>query len=533
MEHTALSTKDLSFEFDTKPILKHVSVSVSSAARIGLVGPNGVGKSTLLKLLCGILEPTAGTIHRDGKIVYMPQLDFDDMRTPVSVAEYVQERKADRWDVQRALGTYFADSSLDFKAPVQVLSGGEFMRLNLAIALAGQPDMLCLDEPTNHLDVPAIAALIQFLKKYDGAVIAISHDIYFLNETSDEIWELRDASVHIYGGDYDDYRQLKEHEYEARERRHEAAQKEIRRAERALTLEKTRAARSEKTGRAAAQDRSMSAIERGFFKNRAAASKGRISEKLTENLRLARDRKGALEEKPRKHVHVGITAEEERSRRTLVRFEDVRISVPGKQPLIADVSLVVSYGDRLALCGKNGAGKTLLVRAITEVQGSGKIDGTVWHSGSAHSLYVSQKYEIIDPRKSVLENMKSVGGSIGYEESRRQLSNFLFSEAYLQRSAGILSGGETARLALAMATIAPVDLLVLDEPTNNLDIETIDVLVDALNEFPGAILVISHDINFLSRIGIQHAYAISRGRFAEMRTLPTEQERFANELQEL
>jgi len=199
--------------------------------------------------------------------------------------------------------------------------------------------------------------------------------------------------------------------------------------------------------------------------------------------------------------------------------------------LVENAEITILYGDRIVITGRNGVGKTMFVKALLDESTDLKTEGEAYLAQESNIVYLSQKYEIVDINLTLVENMQSVNKDLSYEQIRKLLGNFLFfNQEDINKKASVLSGGEVARLAFAMITAKPIDLLVLDEPTNNLDIDTVDSIVDALEDFLGAIIVISHNIEFLSKIGIEHAYVINDRKLKRLRTLPKDEEEFYKEI---
>jgi len=268
----------------------------------------------------------------------------------------------------------------------------------------------------------------------------------------------------------------------------------------------------------------MSKIEKGYFKNKASASAGRKEEELKENIEQASEKIEANSEKKKRLARISITEGENVRGKRLFGIQGGALSIENKR-LVEGINFLIKYGERLSLAGENGSGKTMLIKAILEKAGSStELTGLdLFRSPDFSGLYISQRYDQIDREKTLLENMYLANPGIDMQVARRALGNLLFSEKYVvEKLAKTLSGGETARLAFAMASVAPVDILILDEPTNNLDVETIGIITDALKQFTGAILVVSHDIDFLRQIGIEKSFLIKDQKFTEMKTKPSD-----------
>jgi len=525
-----LTTHNLSFELSHKTLFEKLNISIKRGDHIGLVGRNGSGKSTLLKILARQIEPSNGSIETRYSAYYLPQLDFSLLESNESVESYVV-RQGSNWPfVHKILHQWFKTDAIQPTQWLKTLSGGEIVKLHLALAEAHHPELLLLDEPTNHLDATGLQVLKNFLASFSGAFIIVSHDPFFLDLVIDSIWELEGKNITRHGGNYTFYSEQERLVREAKARDYEATQKELRKVKRSLQVEQKRAARSKKEGRKQAHDHSMSAMERGFFKNKASKTEGRQRQKLEEIIQERTGRAAELKEKKRHVAHLVFEQDARGARRTLVHVENSTLKV-GERILATDVNLHIVYGDRIVLVGKNGSGKSSFAKAIVGQHGDVELVGKIQKSENLKTAYVDQKYQIINYDLNLIENIKIYNTNLTDEKTHRQLAHFLFyREEDVRKKAAVLSGGEAARLTLAMVTAGQVDLLVLDEPTNNLDIETLDGIANALKDFQGALMIISHNIHFLERIGIETALVIHQQRLERMLSLPTDPKAFYDEI---
>jgi ATPase subunit of ABC transporter with duplicated ATPase domains len=518
----------------TRCLFQNISLSVQAsdaiadgkAARIGLVGRNGSGKSTLLKLLAGQLIPNTGTIATAGSVYYLPQIST---LTPPqeSVLDWLSTISEEWWTVTTLLAEKFA-MELPLSQSVSCLSGGEWTKLWLAIAFAKQPDLLLLDEPTNHLDLIALEQLRQALQEFPGAVVIVSHKPFFLDQVVDTIWELTPEALHVYGGNYSFYRSQKEVEHQTALRAHEVARKELKRAKTAALQEQHRAAQSRQQGRKQAE--SMPAIVAGARKRAAEVTAGIAKQKHEAAVATATQR--MLETKIRTSKATRVQLEERSQKhKNLIDIQGADLKV-GDRTLIENMQLHVSSGDRMSIAGVNGSGKSSLAKAILNLEPASAHlqSGEVLCLSSLKAVYLDQNYALINRKQTVLENMQSANRALNYQLLRQQLGHFLFFNDDVYKPASSLSGGELARLAIAIISISEIDWLILDEPTNNLDLETVDHIVSGLNEFQGVLWVISHDIDFLSRIGIQQAYQLKHRQLQPLLHQPGEAERYYQEL---
>lgn len=497
--HSLISFNNLQFKINDKSILDDISASIKDKQRIGLVGNNGSGKTTLLKIISKENEPTSGKVLTDSRIAYVKQFEIEKSNSTKTVYEYVQHFE-NWWDILDKYELIFK-SKLNPETQLKDLSGGELTKINIANAFSSNPELVLLDEPTNHLDINSIENLTEFINNYSAAFLISSHDIDFLNNIVEQIWELKEGKLRIFGGNYNDYQQTLQNEIEAKARRYEVASKEVKKLKKAKqknniinqkgTAKVDRALKS--------NDRSIPKIILKGMKLKGQAVHSQVNERLNKLETKANEDLENNRVKKIKKAFVDLKTTAKRG--VIIKLKgDIKI---GERILINNVNLDISYGDRITISGANGSGKTLLAKELMKSENFVNPDSKV--------LYLSQKYENLDYTKNVFENIESL--SIGYEDLRKILANYLFvTEDDLTKSANTLSGGETARLAMAKITTSEIDLLILDEPTNNLDISTIEILVEALNEYKGALLVISHNRNFLNQIGIQKEYKIENSR---------------------
>ena len=530
---SVLHASHLAYEPSTvTSLFSDVSLEISAGDRIGLVGRNGIGKSTLLQLLAGHLTPTAGNIHRTGTVHYLPQVSLLQQQFQyATVLDLLTNTSDEWWGITDRLEEQF-ETQLDLTHPLRCLSGGELTRLLLAIAFFHQPDVLLLDEPTNHLDFLALNQLKRCLHEFTGAFVIVSHKPFFLDQVVNTVWELTSDGLISYGGNYSFYQDQKQIEQHTRLRAHEAARKALKRAKETLQNEEKRAARSRREGRRQALDGSMGKAAQHYFANRASASAATASQNHQMALATAKQTFENTKLYVPKATQV-ILQETSRKRKTLVDLHNARL-MRGDCCLIRSISMHLAVGDRITIAGANGSGKSSLMEAIlnpANEPSSAYLEGDIIQiSPSMRTVYLDQSYALIDRHKSILENMQCINPTLNYRLLRQQLGHFLFSDDTLHQSASTLSGGELARLAIALISISDLDLLVLDEPTNNIDTDTVHQMIEGLNTFQGAVLVISHDLNFLSQIGITQAFKLEQGKFHEMLHQPNQSDAFWDEL---
>ncbi|MCE9643959.1 ATP-binding cassette domain-containing protein [Candidatus Parcubacteria bacterium] len=523
-----LAAKELVVELQHKTLFKELSVSIARGDRIGLVGKNGEGKSTLLKILAGELEPTSGRVVSSARVHYLPQLDLTLFERADTVADLVASRNAELSLVQAALRRLFY-LSISPEREVRTLSGGELAKLLIAIGDADNPDLLLLDEPTNHLDVEGLEVLKRYLLKFQGAFVVVSHDPFFLDHAIASLWEIEDGCLTRYGGNYSYYQEQRRLADEARGRDLEAATKSLNKARRAIEVRETRVARATRASRRAKSEPSRDKFAEGFFQGKAEEGAGRLKKRQEKALAEKQEKISNLTKKKVRKVHLDLETESDLSKRMLVNVSGGVLSV-ADTPLLQDISLRIEFGDRVVFTGGNGVGKSSLAKTLALIPGPASLLGTLRRGERFQAVYMDQKYQSVRPKLSVLQNILEENSAWTEEDARNHLGRFLFREEAVMKKAEVLSGGETARLALALVTSRPLDLLVLDEPTNNLDIETLEIIAAALQDFRGALIVISHNVRFLAQLGIGRAYKLADGRLRLMKHLPQEEEEFYAEL---
>ncbi len=495
--------------------------------RTGLVGPNGSGKTTLVRLLAGDLPPTSGAVHRTCAVAVLPQNFRPPPGAPLAAVLGVADRLAalrrladgaatdadvelvgDDWDLpERAAATLarFGLAHLELDRPVGAVSGGEATRVALAGLALGRPDFLLLDEPTNHLDARSREALYAFVEGWTGGLLCVSHDRALLRRM-DRIVELSALGVRTYGGSWDDYRAMRDAEDAAASRELGSARAALRTAERDAREVRERQARREAQGRRGRATANMPKILLNDRRAQAQATGARVRavterEVAERQARVAEARKRVEErERPRFDVATsGLPAG-----RTVLALEGVTVRFDGVgRPVLRDVSLHVVGPERVAVVGPNGSGKTTLLRvAIGRLAPTA---GTVRRLPDAETAYLDQHGVPLDAAHTVLDAFRARHPLMEATAARYALARFLFAHEAALQPVGTLSGGQRLRLSLAcvLGGARPPSLLVLDEPTNHLDLDALDALEGALRAYDGALLVVSHDTDFLAAIGVE------------------------------
>ena len=497
--------QDLEQRFGGNTIFSNISFSVPDNARIGLVGPNGAGKTTLLKIMTGQQEPTSGqfTINKGLKVGYIAQenaLDenktiWDEMLTVfdnlieknkriTKMQEQIAEHPEDEdllkrydqlaYDFEQEGGfTYQAEiksilNGFNFKENtwqkvIRTLSGGEKTRLAFVKLLLQKPPVLLLDEPTNYLDLDTLDWLEAFLKNYQGAIITVSHDQYFLDHLANQIFELNFGKLITFKGNYSQYVKERELMNNQQEAAYEKQQEKIKKEEEFIQKNLVRAST---TKRAQSRRKALDKMERI---------------------------------KPPKHkqkVRINFTSDRPSGKEVLIA-KDLTIGYPDKT-MVSDIDFQVNKNDRVAIIGPNGIGKSTLLKTIMK-----KLepkDGSIKYGASLDIGYYDQELQSLDPSKTVLDTIWDRHKTMPEKDVRSILASFLFTAEDIDKTVGQLSGGQKARLTLTVLSLEKDNFLLMDEPTNHLDIEAKEVLEQALDNYDGTLLFVSHDRYFINEL---------------------------------
>ena len=497
-----LTAQDLSLAFGWRPLLDHVNFSLESGERVALLGRNGEGKSTLLNVLRGAQTPDDGSlrISEGVRIAYLPQdppaadartvreVVRDGLAETAALVERYQTllaahdahdadelarleaavAAADGWQLDNRIDGILQRFDLDGAAQMADLSGGWRRRVWLARVLVARPDVLLLDEPTNHLDMGAIIWLENLLNNFAGAVVFVTHDRAFLEKVANRIWELDRGRLLDVKSDYRRFLRTRE------EAQHAEAETQAR------------------------FDKKLAEEEiwiRQGIKARRTRNEGRV--RALKAMRAERAARIERQGKANLQLDAG-----ERSGRQVIVAENLSFAHAGGAPLVQDFSDIIERGEKIGLVGANGAGKTTLLRLLL-----GELPptaGRLKHGTKLEVAYFDQLRAQLDPEETLRD---SVGAGRDYIETNGQrkhiaayLQDFLFPPERWRTPVGALSGGERARLLLARLFAQPANVLVLDEPTNDLDIETLELLEEVLADYPGTVLLVSHDRAFLDAV---------------------------------
>ncbi len=484
------SLLEVSHAFGGPPVLDRVNFQVDAGERLCLVGRNGAGKSTLMKLIAGEVKPDTGQVFRQPGAVFTRLVQEIPTSLEGTVHDIIasglrpnDDHNEEDWERDVRVEDLIERLQLSPSASFGELSGGLRRRVLLARALAGQPDLLLLDEPTNHLDIESILWLEDFLLSAKVTLFFVTHDRAFLKKLATRIVELDRGILTNWDCDYDTYLVRRQDRLEAEERQQALFDKKL------------------------AQEEEW--IRRGVKAQRSRAQ-GRVHALLAMRAerRARRDKTGNATLR---------LSEAERSGLKVIDAENVSFSYPDGRVLVKDLTTTIIRGDKIGLIGPNGAGKTTLIKLLLgQLQPSA---GTLSHGTNMEVVYFDQYRDQIDDNRTVADNIANGNTTVTVDGRSRHvisyLQDFLFTPDRARTPARVLSGGERNRLLLARLFTKPANVLVMDEPTNDLDAETLDLLEDLLVEFKGTLLLVSHDRDFLDEVVTSTLVFEGDGRIGE------------------
>ncbi|BAP30368.1 ABC superfamily ATP binding cassette transporter [Chryseobacterium sp. StRB126] len=518
--------QNISFGFPGGDLLFNpINLTIPSHTKSALVGSNGMGKSTLLKIISNELQPLKGTIHIQGEIFYVPQIfgNFNHLTiaeclnidkklsalekiTNGDVDEQYFETLNDNWDIeercQNAL-QYWNLEDFDLNQKLEGLSGGQKTKVFLAGIQINQPDIIILDEPTNHLDLEGRKLLYDLIEKVNATVVIVSHDRTLLNLV-DTISELSNQGIATYGGNYNFYTEQKEVEDEALQNDIHAKERALKKAKEKERETIERKQKLDARGKQKQEKSGVARIMMNTLRNNAEKNTSKLKSVHTEKISGIsgdlRDLRSSVRNSDQMKVNFNDSGLH--SGKILITAEDINFSYGEEKLWEENLDLEIRSGDRISIKGCNGSGKTTLIKLLL-----GSITPSVGRINCAefNSIYIDQEYLLIDNELTLYDFVQTFNDSALQEsEVKTLLSRFLFSKDTWDKKCGVLSGGEKLRLLLCGLSIsnkAP-DMMILDEPTNNLDLQNTEILTNSIKDYHGTLLVISHDEVFLEEIGI-------------------------------
>ncbi|MCW5549692.1 MAG: ABC-F family ATP-binding cassette domain-containing protein [Opitutaceae bacterium] len=480
-----LTIADVSKSYGTRELFSDVSLFIARTDRLGLVGPNGAGKSTLFSLILGEERPDTGTIEweRGADFGFLPQESApagDESILHIATSGKKLEPDEDDWDIDYTLeprarkilaGLGFKEG--DAEKPAKSFSGGWVMRAHLARLLVAEPALLLLDEPTNHLDLEALLWFQDYLTRYPGGLVVISHDRAFLNALCTGMLELRAGTLHYYHGNYDNF----------------LAEKEARKAQQAARFKN--------------QQREIAHLQK--FVDRFGAKASLATRAKSKEKQIERLKEDAVEEPEEELKRINFKfPQPPRSGLKVVELKNVRQAY-GDHVVYRDLNFTAERGQKLVLVGPNGAGKSTLLKILADVI---PIQGGMRELGSnvVPGYFAQNRLDNLKSDLTVFENvmeLRTAENQLTEQQARAILGAFLFRKDDVHKPIDVLSGGEKSRLALARLLVKPPNLLLMDEPTTHLDIPSIDALIGALKNYEGTLIFISHDVHFIRTLDAQ------------------------------
>jgi len=543
-----ITANNLSKSFGPVDLFSGVSFAIPKGSRLALVGPNGCGKTTLLRILVGLDEPSGGKISRAKavRIGYLPQeAEFEmegtvwdaciavftdiinrqgelekleaEMSAPVTRDQALVRYGLLQHEFERRGGYTFHTrikqvltglgfSSEDFLMPLDHLSGGQRTRAFLARLLLSESDLLMLDEPTNHLDIAAVEWLESYLSQWDGAVVLVSHDRYFLDRVANGILEMAFGATEHYSGNYSAYLRTREERWEHRRETFEAEKEKLLKDVEYIKKNISGQNVSQAKGKLRRLSRIVQAIEQVGMEAVVNQKWAETAEDVTigtspfgpeEAERRVRALRTPVRTLPRLHLNLRSAV---RSGELVLRTSDLRVGYPGRL-LFAAPEIVLRRGDCAALIGPNGAGKTTFLKTV--LGRLEPLEGEVKLGASLKIGYFAQAHEGLNPENTLVQEIDLVMPKWLPGQIREYLGKYLFSGDDAFKKVSVLSGGERGRLALAKLALQDTNLLLLDEPTNHLDIPSQEVLEAVLDDYNGTILLVTHDRYLIDALGTQ------------------------------
>ena len=476
-----LTVAGLSKSFGGRELFDDVSLNILSGDRIAITGPNGAGKSTLIKIILGKEEPDGGTVSfiRGTRVGYLPQESEPAGNETVMEVAIPHEHEHDGQFVAKVkqILASLGFKLTDYDRPAKEMSGGWIMRAHLARLLAEEPDLLMLDEPTNHLDLETLIWFQDYLKYYPGAILMISHDREFLNNLCTHIAELRSSKIMRYTGNYDEYL--------------------VQRAAMEQTLIAT----------AKAQQRDIDRLQ--LFADRFGAKASKASQAQSKRKQIERIKEDMVQVPDGPESTMGFRfPQPQRSGQRVITLEKIKFGY-GEKLIYDGIDLEVERDQRIVLVGPNGAGKSTLLKLLAQVLTPQSGVHKLGHNAK-FGYFAQHRAAMLNPKHTVFQEALDTPQRITEQAIRTVLGSFLFRGDDIYKPVSVLSGGEKSRLALVKLLLDPPNLLLMDEPTTHLDLASVDALIEALKQYQGTLVFISHDVHFIRALST-HVVRVEAG----------------------
>ncbi|WP_428659340.1 ABC-F family ATP-binding cassette domain-containing protein [Runella sp.] len=522
-----LTAQNLSYIHPNKDLLfENINLTITGLQKIALIGNNGIGKSTLLKIMAGVLQPSNGFIITDSTPYYVPQLfgQFNDLTIAqaLRIEDKLRALKAildgnvtednlvllnDDWNIEERCHealTYWKPGEFDLNRKMATLSGGQKTKVFLAGISIHQPKIILLDEPGNHLDTLGRQILYDFILSTSATLVLVSHDRALLNML-DSLYELSKNGITVYGGNYDFYAEQKQIESNALNQDLRSKEKALRKAKEIERETVERQQKLDARGKKKQEKAGLPTISMKTFKNNAEKSTARTKDVHAEKVGAISQQLSQLRKElpDADKIKFGFDNSSLHKGKVLVEAKNINFGYQQRLLWKQSLDLLITSGERIGVKGFNGSGKTTLLKLIL-----GEIEpqsGTIQRA-DRKAVYIDQDYSLINNALTVYEQAQQFNSAnLPEHEIKIRLNRFLFTKGYWDKSCNGLSGGEKMRLMLCCLTISnqSPDVIILDEPTNNLDIQNIEILTAAINEYKGTLIVVSHDSYFLEQINIE------------------------------
>lgn len=523
---------DISFHYpNQETLLAHLNFSVQQNKRVALIGNNGAGKSTLLKLLAGVLQPSSGSIQWSSKPYYIPQqlgstnltvVEAIGIEKEIEALEAINHGSIDQayydlldnnWDIEsrcRLALDYWGLNHIDFTTPIDTLSGGEKSKVYLAASMVHGNQIILMDEPTNHLDLPARTKLYDFIINSKATLIIVSHDVTLLN-LLDTTYELSERGIKLYGGNYDFYQDQKEME-------ERSIAQQISSEKASLRLAKKKAQevreRQEKRSSQGSKNKSKEGIPKIVLNSLASHSENssaKLYDKHSDIIESKLDHLNDLNLRKRRQstLRLDIKDAQLHNGKLLIEAHELNFGYTLNKLLWASpLNFEIRSGDRIHLKGDNGAGKSTIIKLITN-----ELSPSIGEIKRADFsfIYIDQEFKVINSAKTILELANDYNtNKLRDSEIKTMLNRALFPQETWEHNCMALSGGERMRLYLCCLMISNQipDMIILDEPSNNLDLSSLEILSQTISSYNGTILIISHDSHFINKISITKTISI-------------------------
>lgn len=519
--------QNISYGFPGGDLLfNSIYLTIQPHTKSALVGSNGMGKSTLLKIIADEIEPLNGNVHIQGDVFYVPQMfgNFNNMTvaeclkidkkldalykiTTGEVGEVYFETLNDDWDIEERCKValeHWGLAQLDLNQTLESLSGGQKTKVFLAGIQINQPEIILLDEPTNHLDLESRNLLHDFIKKINTTVVIVSHDRSLLHLV-DTLFELSNQGISTYGGNYDFYAEQKEIENEALQNDIHSKARALKKAKEKERETLERKQKLDARGKGKQEKSGVARIMMNTLRNNAEKNSSKLksihADKINDISGDLRDLRSSVRNVDQ--MKVSFNDSELHSGKVLISAEGINFKYSEENLWTENLNFEIRSGDRISVKGSNGSGKTTLIKLLLGdlIPSVGEII-----KSDFNTIYIDQEYSLIDKDSSIEEfAQKFNDNALQESEVKTLLSRFLFGKETWDKKCDVLSGGERLRILLCGLSIrskAP-DVIILDEPTNNLDLQNVEILTNSIKDYQGTLLVISHDEIFLNEIGIE------------------------------